>query len=180
MNFDIRILYLQRILTTVVVCLFVLRMNLVRCADVIHCNPQGLNYFSPIKSTCVSASTFPSPQVHSCHCSGQWHPPTDQQEPQGLKYHMSCKLERLRVRRDTALYSRTLRGRILIVSGRVVAMYSIFRIVGVSLLSSRFLSACHPSSLRLSHPLYKVRSNGVEPSWCLRHDVVPTKNQHEI
>jgi hypothetical protein len=139
MNFDIRILCLQRILTTVVVFLFVSRMDLVRCADVINCNPQGLNYFSPIKSTCVSASAFPSPQVHSCHCSGQWHPPTNQQEPKGLKYQMSCKLERLRVGRDTALYPRTFRGRILIVSGRVVAMYCVF-------LSSRFLSHSIPKS----------------------------------
>jgi hypothetical protein len=41
MNFEIRIYGVQRILTTVVVFLFVLRMNLVRCADVPNCNQQG-------------------------------------------------------------------------------------------------------------------------------------------
>jgi hypothetical protein len=49
---------------------------------------------------------------------------------------MSRKLEHLRVKRDIALYSRTFWGRILNFGGRVFAMYFVFRIVFVRLVTS--------------------------------------------
>lgn len=75
------------------------------------------------------------------------------QEMQGLaalEYQMSRNLEALRTRRDSAKYSRTLRGRILNISGRTFAFYCIIRIVSVSQLDNSlhvFETHIHISSL---------------------------------